>query len=111
MHIISFTPACLVPSTFLEYSTHETDFTNKCVLKEQLKNYNPFWETSLAVQWLQLHTFTAEGLGLIPGWGIKISKAIWHGWGKKTHFGCMQTPNLNSNLGMPTIYGHGQVIL
>ena len=34
--------------------------------------------TSLAVQWLQLSTFTAKGLGVILGWGIKILQAEWH---------------------------------
>ena len=28
-------------------------------------------ETSLVVQWLRLHASTVEGLGSIPGWGIK----------------------------------------
>ena len=27
------------------------------------------------VQWLGPHAFTAEGKGLIPGWGTKIPKA------------------------------------
>ena len=27
---------------------------------------------SLAVQWLVLYAFTAEGPGSIPGWGTKI---------------------------------------
>ena len=27
---------------------------------------------SLAVQWLEIHAFTAEGTGSIPGWGTKI---------------------------------------
>ena len=31
---------------------------------------------SLAVQWLGLDTFTAMGLGLIPGWGTKISQTL-----------------------------------
>ena len=30
---------------------------------------------SLAVQWLGLHTFTAEGRGSVPGWGTKIPQA------------------------------------
>ena len=30
---------------------------------------------SIVVQWLRLHTFTAEGRGSIPGWGAKISHA------------------------------------
>ena len=39
-------------------------------------NVNP--GNSLGVWWLGLHTFTAEGLGSIPGWGTKISR-----WGTK----------------------------
>ena len=35
--------------------------------------------TSLAVQWLRLHTSTAVGTGLIPGWGTKIPHAMRHG--------------------------------
>ena len=31
------------------------------------------------VQWLRLHTSNAEGMGLIPGQGIKILQAIWYG--------------------------------
>ena len=27
---------------------------------------------ALVVQYLRLHTFTAQGLGSIPGWGTKI---------------------------------------
>ena len=26
-----------------------------------------------------LHTFTAKGLGSVPGWGTKITQAAWHG--------------------------------
>ena len=33
----------------------------------------------LAVQWLGLCTFTAEGMGLTPGQGIKIPQATWYG--------------------------------
>ena len=33
---------------------------------------------SLAVQWFGLYTFTAEGMGLIPGRGIKILQAMQH---------------------------------
>ena len=39
--------------------------------------------TSLAVQWLRLSAFTAKGLGLILGWGIKILQAEWHSEKKK----------------------------
>ena len=37
---------------------------------------------SLAVQWLGLGAFTAEGPGSIPGQGTKILQATWHS--KKT---------------------------
>ena len=37
---------------------------------------------SLTVRWLGLHTLTAEGPGLIPGWGTKIPQAA-HGAAKK----------------------------
>ena len=35
-------------------------------------------EKSLAVQWLGLWAFTAEGPGSIPCWGTKIPQAMWH---------------------------------
>ena len=38
---------------------------------------------SLAVQWLGLCTFTAEGLGSIPGQGTKILQAVQCGKKKK----------------------------
>ena len=33
----------------------------------------------LAVQWLGLHAFTAEGPDSIPGWGTKIQQAMQRG--------------------------------
>ena len=42
-----------------------------------------YLRTSLAVQWLGLHTFTAVGLGSIPGRGTKIPQASRHGQKKK----------------------------
>ena len=36
-------------------------------------------ESSLAVQWLGLHTFTAKGVGSVPGQGTKIPQAAWQG--------------------------------
>ena len=38
---------------------------------------------SLAVQWLELHAFTAEGPGSIPGWGTKIPQAAQHSQKKR----------------------------
>ena len=38
----------------------------------------------MAVQWLRLRAFTAEGLGSIPGWGTKIPQAMWCGQKNKT---------------------------
>ena len=43
----------------------------------------PLPGNSLVVQWLGLRTFTAEGAGSIPGQGIKIPQAVWHGQKKK----------------------------
>ena len=47
---------------------------------------------SLVVWWLGLHTFTAESLGSVPGWGTKISQAttrssflIWLFWLLQPH--------------------------
>ena len=37
----------------------------------------------LVVQWLGLHAFTAEGVGLAPGWGTKIPQAAQCGQKKK----------------------------
>ena len=34
-------------------------------------------ETSLVVQWLRLRASTAGGTGSVPGWGTKISHAVW----------------------------------
>ena len=42
-----------------------------------------FWGTSLAVQWLRLHTSSAGGVGSIPGRGTKVPNATWHGQKKK----------------------------
>ena len=36
----------------------------------------------MAVKWLELHTFTAKGPSLIPGWGTKIPLAMQHGQNK-----------------------------
>ena len=42
-----------------------------------------FAGTSLIVQWLDLHNFTAKGMGSIPGFGTKILKATLHDQRKK----------------------------
>ena len=42
--------------------------------------------TSLAVQWLRLHTSTAGGVGSIPGQGIKIPRAAQCSQKVKTFF-------------------------
>ena len=34
--------------------------------------------TPLAVHWLRLDASTAGGMSSIPGWGSKISHAVWH---------------------------------
>ena len=48
-----------------------------------LFNITMYLGNSLVVQWLGLHAFTAEGVGLIPGWGTKIPQAAWCGQRKK----------------------------
>ena len=40
--------------------------------------------TSLAVQWLSLHTSTAGSVGSLPGQGNKILHAMQHGKKKKS---------------------------
>ena len=49
--------------------------------RRQFKNIH--LGNSLAVQWLGLCTFTAEGLGSIPGPGTRILQAVQHGTKKK----------------------------
>ena len=38
---------------------------------------------SLGVQWLGLRAYTAEGTGLIPGWGTEILQAMQHAQKRK----------------------------
>ena len=40
---------------------------------------NVYHGNSLAIQWLGLRAFTAEGPGPIPGWGTKIPQAARRG--------------------------------
>ena len=40
---------------------------------------NIYRGNSLAVQWLGLHAFIAEGLSSIPVWGTKTLQAVRHG--------------------------------
>ena len=42
--------------------------------------------TSLVVQWLGLHTSSAGGVGLIPGWGTNIPHVVWRDQQKQTDF-------------------------
>ena len=35
------------------------------------------------VRWIRVCISTAEGMGLIPGWGTKILHAVWHSQKKK----------------------------
>ena len=46
-------------------------------------------QSSLAVQWLGLSTFTAGGLASIPGWGAKILQVPWHILKKKKCSWCI----------------------
>ena len=53
----------------------------KLLGQEWLKSGN--LGTSLAVQWLRLCASTVGAMDLIPGQGIKIQHAAWHGQKKK----------------------------
>ena len=49
-------------------------------LKDAVEKYP---RHSLVGQWLELCVLTAEGQSSIPGWGIKISQAMWYGQKQK----------------------------
>ena len=55
-------------------------------LKSSLAIYSKFQGTSLAVQWLSLHSSTAGDTVSSPGRGTKIWHITQRGWGKKKHF-------------------------
>ena len=59
---------------FVKFSVSVFYFTTKCVCGVGVGGI-PL--RSLAVQWLGLGDFTAQGLGSIPGWGTKIPQATW----------------------------------
>ena len=40
--------------------------------------------TSLVIQWLRLHTFSAGDVDMIPGWAAKIPHAVQHDSKKET---------------------------
>ena len=42
--------------------------------------------TSLAVQWLEHHAFTAEGMSSVPGQGTKILQVVQHSPKKSTNW-------------------------
>ena len=58
-------------------------FSDHKGIKQEISNRKICGGNSLAVLWLGLWAFTAEGLGSIPGWGTRISQAVWHGQKKK----------------------------
>ena len=60
----------------------ENRITNHSIRKIKLKKLGQF-RNSLVVQWLGLSTFTAVGLGLIPGWGTKYLQSHMVGQKKK----------------------------
>ena len=54
---------------------------------------------TLAVQWLGLHAFTAEGPSSVPGWGTKIIQAALCSQTRKTNNLDLSFKNLTSNAG------------
>ena len=55
-----------------------------CDYKVHIRLQNLSTGTSLEVQWWRLHGSNAEGIGLIPGQGTKIPRAVWQGQNPKT---------------------------
>ena len=62
---------------------------------------------SLAVQWLGLGAFTAEGAGSIPGRGTKIPPAVWCGQ-KNRNWGLMGLDGVENYCWSPTPSFHGE---
>ena len=81
-----FLPACRTKVT--SHVNNSSVFYFSLLGHEEIKRWNLFLlksntGTSLAVQWLRLHTPNAGGTGLIPGWRTKIPHAAWCGLKKK----------------------------
>ena len=53
--------------------------TYTCIHQEKVYSFKNILGTSLAVQWLRLHTSDAGGMGLISSAGTKIPHAMWCG--------------------------------
>ena len=66
---LSFTSNAM-PSTF-DHCNKETCKILFCWLLKTIV------ETFLVVQWLRLHASNAQDMSSIPGWGSKISQAVW----------------------------------
>ena len=62
------------------------------------------WGTSLVVQWLRFHAFTAADSGSIPGQGTKISHAMWSKKKKKKNKNENIIYQLKNNMGKVTIF-------
>ena len=58
-----------------------------CIFKNRKKNKYYLKKIGirnfLEVKWLALRTFSAQGVGSIPGQGTKILQAVWCGQKKK----------------------------
>jgi len=65
--------------TLVHHSTPRWSPSHGCPTAQE----NLLLETSLAVQWLRLHTFNTKDPGSISGWGTKIPHAMWQGKKKK----------------------------
>ena len=77
---------CLDYSHFTDFETGKSETSKFVLFQDCLGN-------SLAIQWLGLHTFTAEGPGSIPGGGPKIPKALevwqWVCWPTSDEYGAL----------------------
>ena len=58
--------------------------TNELIYKtETHRHRKQTYRVSLALQWLGLRAFTAEGMGSIPGRGTKVPHTSWRDQKKK----------------------------
>ena len=61
---------------FLQWLNSTGGFLRREILRDGFTSFKKDpWRNSLVVQWLGCYVYAVEGMGLIPGWEIKILKA------------------------------------
>ena len=77
-------PLSLAHKWLLSHCFFSHGLPSECICLLISSTYqNTSYRTSLVVQWLRFHTSNAGGMGLIPGWGMKIPLASRHSQKKK----------------------------